>query len=50
MFYCLSAKPKSCVNYETQITCEGTVANITCPDLMSIFIVDAYYGRTDRDE
>jgi len=39
----------ACENYETQITCEDDVAHITCPDSMSIFIIDAFYGRKDRD-
>jgi len=35
---------------QTLITCEHNVANITCPDSMSIFIINGFYGRTDRDE
>jgi len=36
-------------NVQTQITCEGDVANIRCPDSMSISIVDAFFGRTDKE-
>jgi len=50
MYHCLSDESKSCDNYETQITCEGTVASITCPETMSIFIIDGFYGRTDINE
>jgi len=31
------------------ITCENDFDKITCPDSMSIFIIDGFYGRKSRD-
>jgi len=40
---------KLCDYYKTTITCENNVSNIGCPDSMSIFIIDGFYGRTDAE-
>jgi len=42
-------KNKMC-DYQTEIKCEKTLANITCPDSMSVFIIEGYYGRKDGNE
>jgi len=38
-----------CENYLNVIRCEGGIANFNCPDSMSVFIVDGFYGRKSRD-
>jgi len=47
MFYRLLGEPTTFC--ETLIICENNVTNITCPDSMSIFIIDGFYGRRNGD-
>jgi len=45
----VSGEPLPCDIYHTKITCEGGVAIINCSESMSIFIIDGFYGRKEKD-